>query len=261
MELLKTIRKRSFLNEAAYIALNIVLAFAILATVWTVASPVPALLLVLLSKWRVLAVRPRYWIANILANLVDIVVGLSVVMVMYSVAVSYYSLALQVVLAILYAAWLIGLKPRSGQTAVAWQASAALATGTTVLFVLSPAIPISVLVLVMAGLGYISARHVLAQFEEDHLQFLTLVWAFVLAEFGWVFGHWVVGYSVPILEVRVPQASIIIMLVAFVSYRVYASLKHHGQVQAADVALPIALSASVALVLLLFFSTSTINIM
>src|SRR6266436_394230 len=36
--------------------------------------------LVLLSKWRMLAVRPRFWPAIIRANAVDIVVGLSAVL-------------------------------------------------------------------------------------------------------------------------------------------------------------------------------------
>ncbi len=37
---------------------------------------------VLLSKWRMLAVRPRFWPANVRANAVDILVGLSIVVFM-----------------------------------------------------------------------------------------------------------------------------------------------------------------------------------
>jgi hypothetical protein len=37
-----------------------------------------ALALILLSKWRMLAVRPRHWPANIRANSVDLIVGLSI---------------------------------------------------------------------------------------------------------------------------------------------------------------------------------------
>src|ERR1700760_584270 len=37
-----------------------------------------ALALILLSKWRMIAVRPRFWSANIRANAIDIIVGVSV---------------------------------------------------------------------------------------------------------------------------------------------------------------------------------------
>ncbi len=36
-----------------------------------------ALSIIVLSKWRMFAVRPRFWLANIRANAVDLIVGLS----------------------------------------------------------------------------------------------------------------------------------------------------------------------------------------
>src|SRR5579864_2531706 len=41
-----------------------------------------ALAIILLSKWRMFAVRPRYWPTNIRANGVDIIVGLVTVVFM-----------------------------------------------------------------------------------------------------------------------------------------------------------------------------------
>ena len=78
MELLKTVKRRTFWSEVAYYVLNIGLAAALLVIVQTIQSPYPALALVILSKWRVIAVRPRFWWANIQANTVDIIVGISV---------------------------------------------------------------------------------------------------------------------------------------------------------------------------------------
>lgn len=254
MGFLKTIRKRSFLNEAAYVGLNIALAAAVLIIVWTVASPVPALLLVLLSKWRVVAVRPRYWVANILANLVDVVVGVGVVLLMYSVIDTPYALYVQTAFALLFAGWLIGLKPQSSRRAVVLQAFIALLVGSATLFVLSHTLPISVIVIGMAGLGYVTARHVLGEFEEDHLQFLALVWALVMAQVAWVFAHWTVSYSIPVIEIAVPQATIVFGLAALVSYLSYASFREHGRIRSADIAAPLAFSISLVLVLLIFFS-------
>ena len=38
-----------------------------------------AIMIVLLAKWRMFAVKPRYWVTNLKSNLVDIFVGVSVV--------------------------------------------------------------------------------------------------------------------------------------------------------------------------------------
>ncbi len=37
-----------------------------------------ALSLILLSKWRMFAVRPRFWAVNVRANAIDIIIGVSV---------------------------------------------------------------------------------------------------------------------------------------------------------------------------------------
>src|SRR6478672_11374948 len=41
-----------------------------------------SVLIILLSKWRIFAVRPRFWAANLRANAVDLMVGLSIVVFM-----------------------------------------------------------------------------------------------------------------------------------------------------------------------------------
>ena len=68
-----------------------------------------AVVVLLLSKWRMLAVKPRHWLANVRANLVDITVGLAVIAFMSGTG----SLITQLIWAGLYSAWLILLKPRS----------------------------------------------------------------------------------------------------------------------------------------------------
>lgn len=259
MELLKTIRRRSFLSESVYIALNVALAVAVLIIVQTVVSPVPALLLVLLSKWRVFAVRPRYWMANIQANLVDVIVSISVVMMMYGVSGLTHGLFVQIILAALYAVWLVVLKPRSTTKAVVAQAATALVAGTTVIFISSYSWPVEIVVLAMAGLGYVVTRHALVRFKEDHLQFLSLTWAFVMAQLGWILSHWVIAYTIPFFEVRIPQAVLIVSVVTFVAYKVYVSYRQHEQVRGVDVTLPILFSVSVVLVLMVFFSAIPIG--
>src|ERR1700712_1355974 len=60
-----------------------------------------ALSVVVLSKWRMFAVRPRFWAANIRANAVDLMVGLSSVIFM-----EHSGILLQLMWAGLYAVWL-----------------------------------------------------------------------------------------------------------------------------------------------------------
>lgn len=260
MEFLKSFRRRSFLSELVYIGLNVCLAVAILLIVRTVDSIVPALLLVILSKWRVFAVRPRYWLANIQANFVDFTVSVSTVIVLYSVGSNnQYSLLLQGILTLLYIAWLIYLKPRSSKRAVIMQAGVALIIGPAALFTSSYNWPIEVLVLCMAVVGYVVGRHVLTQYEEDHLQFLSLFYAFVLAQLGWIFYHWVVAYSLPVVGARVPQAVLLITVISFVIYKVYDSYKMHDQVRPVDIVLPVLFGTSIVAVLLLFFSAIPIG--
>src|SRR5579864_9817282 len=66
-----------------------------------------ALAIILLSKWRMFAVRPRYWLANIRANAVDIIVGVSFLVLMVHSGTQLW----QLILALLYAVWLLVIKP------------------------------------------------------------------------------------------------------------------------------------------------------
>ena len=78
-----------------------------------------AVALVFMSKWRVLAVRPRFWLANLIANTVDLIVGLSYVTLVYCMT---GSVGVQAALTVLYIVWLLIIKPRSKHTYVVIQA-------------------------------------------------------------------------------------------------------------------------------------------
>lgn len=256
MNVLRIIRRRSFLSELAYMVLNVGLAVAVLFVVRATDSPLPAFLLIILSKWRVFAVRPRYWFANIQANLVDFIVSVGLVVFLYSVDVaSQYTFALQILFTLLYIAWLLVLKPRSRKWAVVLQAAVALFVGVAALFIVSYAWPVSLVVLGMWLIGYVTARHVLTQYEEDHLLFLSLLWGLMLAQIGWIAYHWTIAYSVPFMGgARVPQVALVVMCLALVVYKVYDSYAKHGAVKASDVLLPVLFSTSLVVVLLIFFN-------
>lgn len=249
MELLKTVRKRSFLSEVAYIVLNIVLALTLLIIVLVVNVPWPALGIVLLSKWRVFAVRSRYWAANIRANMVDVIVGVSMVVFLYSAS---GHLAVQLLLTALYIVWLLFIKPRSKRSYVAMQAAIGLVAGISAIIQVSPSLPSSVVVLIAWMVGYSVTRHVLSVEHETHINFLSLVWGFVVAEIMWLGFHWTIGYAVGSV-LQLSQLAIIIAVLSFLAERVYMSFHRNGAVQSSDILMPALLSLSVIGVLLFVF--------
>lgn len=254
MELLKIVRRRSFLSEVVYTALNLALAIAILVVIRATESPWPAFGLVLLSKWRVLAVRPRYWFVNIQANLVDYIVGISTVVLMYgtylSLASSTQKIFILGFLTALYAAWLLFLKPRAKRIYIAMQAGVALFVGFGALYTFAYVMPASIVVLITWLIGYATARHILSSYEETHILFLSLIWGVVLAEIGWLAYHWTVAYTpFGIQSIIFPRVALSVFCIGFILHRAYDSLYHHQKIRGNDIILPILFSVSIIIVL------------
>jgi len=252
MEFLKSSKRRSVFSELLYIILNIALAASVLAIVWAVNSPLPALGLVLLSKWRVLAVRPRYWFANIQANLVDIIVSISVVVLLYAAMGATIA---QIVITLLYVVWLLVIKPRSKRAFVALQAGASVFLGVLALGTISYDWNSAFVVLTMWLIGYSAVRHVLGSYEDPHMSFYALVWGLIFAELGWITYHWTFAYALPgVGDIKLSQAALIALALSFVAERAYASYTHHGSVRSSDILLPALLSVSIIFILLVFFN-------
>jgi len=255
MELLKSVRKRSFLSEIAYFILNIVLAIALLVIVIATDVPWPALGLVFLSKWRIFAVRSRYWIANIRANMIDLIVGISMVVFLYSAGDDRVA---QISLTALYIAWLLFLKPRSKRRYVASQAAVGLLFGIAAIVQISPELPSSLVVLASWLVGYSATRHLLSIEHETHINFLSLVWGFVVAEIMWLAYHWTIGYAVG-STLQLSQVTIIVLSLSFLAERIYMSYRRNGKVNSNDVFMPALLSVSlIGVVLFVFGGAATI---
>lgn len=257
MEFLKSHRHRSRLSESAYIALNIALAVLVLVTILVTQSPLLAYILVILSKWRTFAVRLRFWMANIMANLVDAVVGLSVATLIYAATGDAW---LQFVLAALYVIWLLGIKPRSSRRLVAIQAGAAIFLGITALSIYAYQWDGSIYVAALALLGYSGARHVLGSYDEPMTLLYCLVWGTIFAELAWISNFWLFAYTIPGFgAIKIPQVAIVAMLMSLVAERSYASYHQHGVVRNNDVILPLLLTVTITIILLIFFNQLNIS--
>jgi len=260
MEFLKLVRRRSFLSEVVYTVLNIGLAIAIVVVIRYTESIPLALGLVLISKWRVLAVRARYWFVNIRSNLVDLIVSTSVVIGLYTINIAqiddFRKLLLMGIATLLYILWLLVLKPRSKRSYVVAQAGVAIFLGVATLFTISYNWPASLVVIAMWLIGYSAANHVLNTYDDEtHTLFLSLAWGVVMAEIGWIAYHWTIAYSMPfITSLFVPQVAIISILVGFVAHKAYDSFYHHQKIRTSDIILPLLFTLSIIAVLIFVFN-------
>ena len=250
MDLLKMHKRRSRLSEVAYVVLNIGLAAMVFAIVYTANSPWLAIAAVLLSKWRVLAVRPRFWFANLIANMVDIIVGVSAVVLLVA---AQGSVVAQIVITLLYVAWLLFIKPRSRRVYVALQALIAIMVGITALSLVSYSWDSIFFVLAMWGIGYVAARHVLGSYDEPHTTLYSMIVAFMFAEFGWLGFHWLMAYPLPGSgNIQLSQLALLTALLTFVAERAFASYHKYGTVRQADVLPSIILAVALGVVMLIF---------
>lgn len=246
MDLLKMHKRRSRLSEIAYLGLNVIFAIVLLVLIRGSQSPWLAFVVVLLSKWRTLAVRPRFWLANIVANLVDVTVGVSMVVLLYA---ADNSLPLQIVLTLFYIFWLLIIKPRSKRSYVAAQAGIAIFLGITSLSIISYSWDVSLFVFAMWVLGYIAARHVLGSYDEPRTVLYSLLAGFLFAELGWIGFHWLMAYPLTGFgAIQFSQLALFTTLLCFVAEHAYASYHRHGSVRRGDIIMPITLTASVMIV-------------
>jgi hypothetical protein len=152
-----------------------------------------------------LAVKPRYWISNIRANLVDIFVGLSVV----AFIAGTDSLYTQLLWAIAYIVWLVWLKPRSQPLAIMAQALIAQALGLVAFYRAFPDSSILLGMLITWLICYACARHFLGAFDEPLVRIISNIWAWFGAMLSWILGHWSISY------LFLPQIALIISILGY----------------------------------------------
>ncbi len=254
MEFLRPSRHRTLLSEIVYVLLNILMALALFGIAISGLGMAPALALVLLSKWRIFAVRAQHWYANLVSNMVDVIVSVSFVVMLY---VSGGAVVAQLVLTALYIAWLLILKPQSKRKWVVVQAGIGLFVGVTALMHVSYDWWATPVVILMWVIGYTTARHVLVAYKEPHFALLSLIWGLVVAELGWLFYHWNFAYELSFAAgLHLSQAAVIISMFGLLAERTYVSIHRHGVLQVNEILLPGLLAVSSIVVLLTVFSST-----
>jgi len=152
-----------------------------------------AVILFLISKWRVLAVKPRYWLPNLRANGIDIIVGLSYLEFLNHTN----SEPVQLIFALLYVLWLTVIKPRSNSIFISLQAFLGQFIGLMAIFSFQNSLAPSTTILIIATwlVCYLTARHFFTIFDEPFTSLYSHAWGYFSAALVWVLGHWLLYYS------------------------------------------------------------------
>lgn len=252
-------KSRNIASTMVHVFLNLLLGVgAVLITVLS-SSPVLGLILVLLSKWRVFAVRSRFLLLNIKSNLVDIIVGFSVVLLTYYAGSSF--LPVDFVLMLVYSIWLLVIKPLSSENATLIQSLTAVFLGISAATIMSANLDSIVLVLLAFLIGYAGSRHVLSQTSDNNFTLSTLVCGLVFAEVAWLCHSWSIIYTFGNTGIRIPQLAIILTIFAFVyNYARQSMIKYQDDFRFKHIIGPVLFGVALIGIIVLWFSNPIFNI-
>ena len=252
-------KSRNIASSMVHVFLNLLLGIgAVLITVLS-GSPILGILLVLISKWRVFAVRARYIWLNLKSNLVALIVGLSVVLI------SYYAgselMIVHFLLMIFYSVWLLFIKPMTSENATLAQSLVAVFLGMSAATIMTANINAVFLVLLAFLIGYAASRHVLVQSNDKDFTLTTLVCGLVFAEVAWLCHSWAIIYTFGTTGIRVPQLAIILTIFAFVyNYARQAMIKYQDDFRFKHIVGPVIFGVVLIAIIVLAFSNPIFNI-
>lgn len=252
-------KSRNIASGAVHIFLNILLGIgAVLVTVFS-SSPLFGFLLVLVSKWRIFAVRRRYLWLNLKSNLVDLIVGMSVVLL------SYYAgntlLPVDFVLMSFYVIWLVIIKPLSSENATLAQSLIAVFLGiSATTFVTAGQSPVFMIFLAFL-VGYAASRHVLSQTSNRDFTMTTLVCGLIFAEIAWLCQSWAIVYTFGASGIRIPQVAIILTIFAFIyNYARQAIIRYQDDFRFRHIIGPVLFGVILVGIIVIWFSNPIFNI-
>lgn len=252
-------KSRNALSSFLHIFLNILLGVgSILITVVT-NTWIFGVILVFLSKWRIFAVRPRYWFLNIKSNIVDIVVGISFVLLAYfsgsTLIVSHY------ILAALYVIWLIFIKPMSSEAGTVTQSLFAIFFGSTSAIMATSSLDSIVLILVEFIIGYGASRHLFAQHTEGSFSLMSLVCGLLCAEVSWLCHSWMIIYTFGNTGIVIPQLALILTISAFSFIKIaYSIIKNDNKINYKEILAPAVFGIATISIIVISFSNPIFNI-
>ena len=252
-------KSRNIASSMVHVFLNLLLGVgAVLITVLS-GSPALGIILVLVSKWRVFAVRARYFFLNLKLNLVDLIVGLSVVLLAYYAGTAF--LPIDFILMAIYSVWLIFIKPMSGETAALAQSLIAVFLGSSAAMIMAAELNVIITVILVFLIGYAASRHVLSQGSDKDFTLTTLVCGLIFAEIAFLSHSWSIVYTFGATGIRIPQLAIILTIFAFVyNYARQAMIKYQDDFRFKHILGPVIFGAVLVGIIVIWFSNPIFNI-
>jgi len=252
-------KTRNITSNLVHIFLNLLLGVGVVLVTVLSGSPVLGILLVLLSKWRIFAVRARYLWLNLKSNLVDLIVGMSVVFLTYYAGAEF--VPLDFILMGFYCVWLLFIKPRSSEVATMVQSLTAVFLGISAATIMTSSLNAILMVLLAFLVGYAASRHILVQSSDKDFTLTTLVCGLIFAEIAWLCHAWSIVYTFDAIGANIPQSAIILTIFAFVyNYARRAMIKYQDEFQLKHVVGPVAFGAVLIGIVVLWFSNPIFNI-
>ena len=253
-------KTRNAASSAVHVLLNLLLGVGSVMVTILSGSPVLGLILVLVSKWRVFAVRPRYLWVNIKSSLVDFIVGASIILL------TYYSgtdiVVADIILAVLYCVWLIVIKPLTSEKANLAQSLIAIFLGISASSIMASSTDPFLIIILAFIIGYSASRHVLVQSEDNKdSSLIVMICGLIFAEIAWLCHSWMIIYTFGYTGIRIPQLAIILTLAAFTYNSIRLTmLRYDGKLRIKNVLTPLIFCIITVAVIILFFSNPIFNI-
>ena len=252
-------KSRNIVSTMVHTLLNLLLGVgAVMITVLS-GSPVIGIILILASKWRIFAVRARYLLLNLKSNLVDLIIGISIVLLSYYAGTSF--LVVHILLMIFYSVWLLFIKPLSSESATLAQSLIAVFFGISASVIMSSNLDSIVSTSLAFLVGYAASRHVLAQSNDRDFTLTSLVCGLVFAEVSWLCYSWAIIYTFRGTGIRIPQLAIILTIFAFVyNYARQAMIKYQDDFRFKHILAPVIFGTVLICIIVLWFSNPIFNI-
>ncbi len=252
-------KTRNVASSAVHAMLNLLFGIGTVMVTILTNSVWLGLLLVLISKWRVFAVRPRYLWINFKSNLLDFIVGISIVILTY-----YSGSEINIqdfILVVFYCLWLIVIKPMTSESANLAQSLIGVFLGVSAATIATATLDPIVIVIASFIIGYSASRHVLSQSIDKDYELTTLVCGLTFSEIAWLCHSWMIIYTFGNTGIRIPQLAVILTIFAFVFNSIRQEmLRHDGEVRFRDITAPVIFGIVIVAIIIIWFSNPIFNI-
>lgn len=151
-----------------------------------------AVVIVVISKWRIFSVKSRHWLALFRANAVDIFFALSIISLM---SISVASVSARLFWVAIYVIWLLFIRPKSSTIWVGIQALLGQTLAIIAIFIQWTGASTFWLIFAVWSVAYLSARHFLSAFDEQMSRATAYTWAFFAGSVVWVTSHRLIMYG------------------------------------------------------------------